>query len=243
MRCRPRNEAAFSPADLGLTGSPEEPTQEQLIRWARGEDLLDEDFNPATTVRNAMGDPLHSQPAAVVYGGSETSPEVVVFAATNDGYVHAIDGATGEELWAFIPREHLPNLVKLFFDPEAQFKNYGVDGDIVPVVADLDRDGQVEPGDGDFVHIVFGMRRGGDSYYALDVTVQECAADPVAHQFTGNGTVLVDADRGAGRYRFGYAECRRCRRHHRRWLRQRARYACTSRRLPIPTVPASTCST
>ncbi len=166
----PANEAAFTLADLGLTGSPDEPTREQLIRWARGEDLLDEDANPATTVRNAMGDPLHAQPAAVVYGGSQDNPDVVVFAATNDGYVHAIDGSTGEELWAFIPREHLPNLVKLFFNPEAQFKNYGVDGDIVPVVADRDRDGQIEPGDGDFVHIVFGMRRGGDSYYALDVT-------------------------------------------------------------------------
>lgn len=166
----PANEAAFSLGDLGLTGSPEEPTREQLIRWARGEDLLDEDFDPATTVRNAMGDPLHSQPAAVVYGGSELSPEVVVFTATNDGYVHAIDGSTGGELWAFIPREHLPNLVKLFFDPEAQFKNYGVDGDIVSIVADRDHDGQIEPGDGDFVHIIFGMRRGGDSYYALDVT-------------------------------------------------------------------------
>ncbi|HEX5788570.1 MAG TPA: PilC/PilY family type IV pilus protein [Woeseiaceae bacterium] len=166
----PANEAAFTLTDLGLTGSAEEPTKEQLIRWARGEDLLDEDSDPATTVRNAMGDPLHSQPAAVVYGGTEGSPDVVVFTATNDGYVHAIDGTTGQELWAFVPREHLPNLVKLFFNPESQFKNYGVDGDIIPVVADRDRDGQIEPGDGDFVRIIFGMRRGGDSYYALDVT-------------------------------------------------------------------------
>jgi type IV pilus assembly protein PilY1 len=166
----PANEGTFALADFGLTGSPEEPTKEQLIRWARGEDLLDEDSNPTTTVRNAMGDPLHAQPAAVVYGGDEANPDVVVFTATNDGYVHAIDGDTGEELWAFIPREHLPNLVKLFFDPESQFKHYGVDGDIVPAVVDRDRDGQIEAGDGDFVHIIFGMRRGGDSYYALDVT-------------------------------------------------------------------------
>ena len=166
----PANEGSFALADLGLTGSPEEPTKEQLIRWARGEDLLDEDFNPATTVRNAMGDPLHSQPAAVIYGGDEANPDVVVFTATNDGYVHAIDGNTGQELWAFIPKEHLPNLVKLFFDPESQFKHYGVDGDVVPAVVDRDGDGQIEAGDGDFVHIIFGMRRGGDSYYALDVT-------------------------------------------------------------------------
>jgi type IV pilus assembly protein PilY1 len=164
------NVAAFTFADLGLTGSASEPTKEQIIDWARGVDVRDEDDNPATTVRNVMGDPLHSQPAAVVYGGSPTSPDVVVFTATNDGYVHAINGSTGEELWAFIPREHLPNLTKLFYDPSAPFKNYGVDGDIVPVTKDVNRNGIIEAADGDFVYILFGMRRGGDSYYALDVT-------------------------------------------------------------------------
>ncbi len=162
------NMDTFTLADLGLTGSSQEPTKEQLIDWARGVDVTDE--NPEGDVRYVMGDPLHSQPAAVVYGGDPTDPDVVVFTATNDGYVHAIDGDTGEELWAFIPKEHLPNLSKLFFDPAAQYKNYGVDGDIVPVVKDVDNDGVIESGDGDFVYIIFGMRRGGSSYYALDVT-------------------------------------------------------------------------
>lgn len=164
------NVNTFAYADLGLTGSVNEPTREQVINWARGVDVTDEDNDPSTTVRNVMGDPLHSQPAAVVYGGTAQNPEVVVYTATNDGYVHAIDGSTGQELWAFIPKEHLPNLTKLFFNPESSFKNYGVDGDIVPVTKDVDRDGVIEAADGDFVYIIFGMRRGGDSYYALDVT-------------------------------------------------------------------------
>ncbi len=167
---KPENEAAFALGDFGLTGSPEEPTIELLIRWARGEDILDEDSNPATTTRKFMGDPLHSQPAAVAYGGSPENPDVVVYTATNDGYVHAIDARTGQELWSFIPKELLPNLVKLFFNPDSAFKNYGVDGDIVPVVADRDNDGIIDPSKGDFVHILFGMRRGGSSYYSLDVT-------------------------------------------------------------------------
>jgi len=158
----------FTLADFGLTGSPEEPTMEQLIDWARGVDVTDE--FPESEVRNEMGDPLHSQPAAVVYGGSEASPDVVVYTATNEGYVHAVDGATGEELWSFVPKEFLPNLSKLFFNPAAQYKNYGVDGDIVPVVYDKDGDGEIEPLDDDFVYILFGMRRGGNAYYALDVT-------------------------------------------------------------------------
>ena len=166
----PANESTFTLADLGLTGSADEPTREQVIRWARGEDLLDEDFDPTTLVRNAMGDPLHSQPAAVVYGGTADNPDAVVFAATNDGYVHAINATTGQEIWSFIPREHLSNLTKLMFDPESKFKHYGVDGDIVPVVADRNRNGIIESADGDFVHIIFGMRRGGRVYYSLDVT-------------------------------------------------------------------------
>ena len=164
------NVNSFTFADLGLTGSTNEPTKEDVINFARGVDITDEDNNPETTVRNSMGDPLHSQPAAVVYGGTAQNPDVVVYTATNDGYVHAINGQTGEELWAFVPREHLAKLTKLFFNPESSFKNYGVDGDIVPVVKDVDRDGVIESADGDFVYILFGMRRGGDSYYALDVT-------------------------------------------------------------------------
>jgi len=164
------NSGTFALADFGLTGSVDEPTMDELIRWIRGEDTRDIDDNPATTTRNVMGDPLHSQPAAVVYGGTPVNPEVVVYTATNDGFVHAIDGANGRELWAFIPTEHLASQSKLYFDASAGYKHYGVDGDIVPVIADRNKNGIIEPADGDFVYIIFGMRRGGDSYYALDVT-------------------------------------------------------------------------
>ena len=162
--------SAFVPADFGLTGAAGEPTMAEVIRWARGEDLLDEDNNTSTLVRNVMGDPLHAQPAAVVYGGTAVNPEVVIFTATNDGYLHAIDGASGVELWSFIPKELLSNMTRLYFDPRSKYKQYGLDGNVVPVVKDVDRDGVVEPVDGDFVHLIFGMRRGGNSFYALDVT-------------------------------------------------------------------------
>jgi type IV pilus assembly protein PilY1 len=166
----PSNADTFSLADLGLTGAQGEPSKDELIRWALGEDVQDEDSKPETTTRKAMGDPLHSQPAAVVYGGDAENPEVVVYMATNDGYVHAIDASDGSELWAFIPKEHLPKLPSLYINADASFKTYGVDGDIVPIIADRDGDGTIEPADGDFVYIMFGMRRGGNSYYMLDVT-------------------------------------------------------------------------
>ncbi|MDJ0793918.1 MAG: PilC/PilY family type IV pilus protein [Woeseiaceae bacterium] len=162
------NASSFLDSDLGLTGASGEPTKDELIRWARGEDIRDE--NSTSDVRYAMGDPLHSQPAAVVYGGTADSPDLVVYMATNDGYLHAIDGATGQELWSFIPKELLPNLTRLFFDPNAKYKQYGIDGNLVPVMKDVDNDGKIEPLDGDFVYLVFGMRRGGNDFYALDIT-------------------------------------------------------------------------
>jgi type IV pilus assembly protein PilY1 len=57
---------------------------------------------------------------------------------------------------------------RLFFNSSNKFKNYGIDGNIVPVVADRDKNGIIDGSD--FVYILFGMRRGGETYYALDVT-------------------------------------------------------------------------
>jgi len=162
------NMPMYTNADFGLTGTG--PTMEQVIDWMRGEDVKDEDGDPATTVRYAMGDPLHSRPAAIVYGGTQQDPESVIYTATNDGYLHAVDSITGEELWSYVPKELLPRMARLYDDPEMKYKLYGIDGDIVPVVRDVDNDGAIEPTDGDFAYILFGMRRGGMTYRMLNVT-------------------------------------------------------------------------
>ncbi|MGI9204305.1 MAG: PilC/PilY family type IV pilus protein [Woeseiaceae bacterium] len=160
-------------ADFGLSGTTGEPTKAQLIDWMRGVDVRDVDNDSNTTetrwATDALGDPLHSQPAAVVYGGTANNPDVVVYTATNDGYLHAVDGDTGDELWSFVPMELLSNMTRLFFDPDSKYKNYGLDGNIVPVVFDENGNGIIDGGN-DFVRIIFGMRRGGNTYYALDVT-------------------------------------------------------------------------
>jgi type IV pilus assembly protein PilY1 len=162
------NLAMYTNADFGLTGSG--PTMDEVIRWMRGEDLTDEDGDPATLVRYAMGDPLHSRPAAVVYGGTPQNPESVIYTATNDGYLHAVDSATGQELWSYVPKELLPRMARLYDDPEMSYKLYGIDGDVVPVIRDVDNDGTIEAVDGDFAFILFGMRRGGMTYRLLNVT-------------------------------------------------------------------------
>ena len=159
---------AYAPEDFGLTGPT--PTMADVIDWMRGEDVKDEDGDPATTVRYAMGDPLHSRPAAIVYGGTPQDPVSVIYTATNDGYLHAVDSETGQELWSYVPKELLPRMARLYDDPEIKYKMYGIDGDIVPVIRDIDGDGVIEAIDGDFALILFGMRRGGMTYRMLDVT-------------------------------------------------------------------------
>jgi type IV pilus assembly protein PilY1 len=155
---------------LGLIQAGQ-PARNDLIDWARGRDVNDEDAdNDTTEARNAMGDPLHSRPAVVIYGGPETDPDAVVYATTNDGYLHAIDTRDGEELWSFIPADLLNRLPALFANDESTVKHYGLDGDVRALRIDLDRDGEIEPSDGDKVYLYFGMGRGGSNYYALDVT-------------------------------------------------------------------------
>ena len=111
----------FVLSDFGLTGATGEPTMDELVRWARGEDLRDEDSNLANDwfARRWATRCIRSQPP-LVYGGTATNPDVVIFTATNDGYLHAIAGDTGQELWAFMPKELMSNLTRLYFDPELE---------------------------------------------------------------------------------------------------------------------------
>ena len=144
-----------------------------LIQWARGVDLLDSDGDGNTAEsRQHMGDPLHSKPVIVTYGPGDFT----LYFGTNEGFLHAIDVdggsgvAPGAEVFAFIPQELLKNLKKFYINAGSEAHPYGLDGPITIWQNDVDHDGVVEPGDGDHVYLYVGMRRGGQSYYALDVT-------------------------------------------------------------------------
>ena len=164
---------ALTDAMLNL-GNPGDPTRTDLINWGRGLDVLDEDQdNSFTDSRNVLGDPMHAKPASVIYGGTLASPDAkdaVIFTATNDGYVHAITADTGVEMWAFIPPVMLASIHDLYIDDPTPDKHYGIDGNLVALKVDINQNGIVEPGGGDKVFLFFGMRRGGDQYYAMDIT-------------------------------------------------------------------------
>lgn len=131
---------------------------------------LTTEFNSVIdTVRGYnLGAPLHSQPVLVTYGGTEDAPTMTLFTATNDGFLHALDAATGIEQFAFIPRELLPNLPTLTRGTGTH--PYGLDGDITAWVKDVNHDHIITRSEGDHVYLYVGMRRGGNNYYALDVT-------------------------------------------------------------------------
>ncbi len=120
-----------------------------------------------------MGDPLHSQPVKINYGTSQ-----VMYVMTNQGFIHAIDATAplepnglttgGEELFAFMPRELLTKLPGHYTNETSSDRIYGLDGDLIRWHTDENKDGIVNGTDK--VMLVFGMRRGGSHYYALDVT-------------------------------------------------------------------------
>ena len=151
-----------------------DPSRSDLIAYARGKDLLDENNDGnITDARKFIGDPLHAKPVSVVYGGSAGSPDAadaVVYMATNEGYLHAIDGKTGQELWAFMPRQLLGKLKDWYENAPSTAKAYGLDGDIRARVVDNNGNGVIETANSDKVILYFGMRRGGKRYFAVDVS-------------------------------------------------------------------------
>jgi type IV pilus assembly protein PilY1 len=150
------------------TGDPDLPSAQDVVDFINGIDVADSDgdgdsFEP----RRQLGDPLHSAPVVVIYGPD--SDDALVFMGTNDGMLHAFDADDGSEAWAFLPPEFLGQQLSLLLDEATDSKTYGVDGSIrIQTIGDTD--GVVEAADGERVLLFFGMRRGGDAYYALDVT-------------------------------------------------------------------------
>jgi type IV pilus assembly protein PilY1 len=157
-------------ADFGLTAI-EVDEFNKVVAWTRGMDVNDEDGDTYTAdARKLLADPLHSVPQLVIYDATTDPQETTVYYGDNQGFIHAINGTTGASQFSFIPKELLSNQVSMMNSTDASPKLYGMDGSVVKWVRDENRDGKVGAADNDFVRIFSGMRRGGKSYYGLDVT-------------------------------------------------------------------------
>ncbi|MEE9320318.1 MAG: PilC/PilY family type IV pilus protein [Granulosicoccus sp.] len=139
-----------------------------LLKWARGVDVRDEDQdNDFTESRFHMGDPMHSRPVILNYAngtGSDTS----IFVSTNEGFLHSLDQETGKELYSFIPQELLANLHPYFQNKASLSRPYGLDGSISIWTNDINGNSVIDGAEKAYLYV--GMRRGGSNYYALDVT-------------------------------------------------------------------------
>ncbi len=143
--------------------------REAVIEWALGRDVrdVDQDGN-VMEARRDLGDAFRVQPLTVLYGETIANPDAAVFVATNDGYLHSFDAATGVENWAFVPGRLLNGLYPLYRNEAAAAKTYGLDGEINLVIRN--DDGRPGLSDNEQAILLFGMGRGGDAVYAVDVT-------------------------------------------------------------------------
>ncbi len=103
-----------------------------------------------------LGAFIHSRPLIIHHANKS-----IIYAGANDGMVHAFDDSTGEELWTFIPPSLLPRL-----------KDFETN-DTLQIFADGSPKAYIEKNSAGAITkaiIIFGLRRGGDRYFALDVT-------------------------------------------------------------------------
>ncbi|MCI0507340.1 MAG: hypothetical protein L0Z73_14685 [Gammaproteobacteria bacterium] len=162
------NDTNVSQADLGAVDAAETTA---IMNWARGR------TDDGSALRaNPIGDPLHSTPQVMNYGGSIGS---VIFFGTNEGFLHAIDAQTGLEKFALIPRALLANLKTFKDDILGSERPYGLDGPITLYHKDANGNGQIvtgehnSSGEYDEVILIVTMRRGGNQIFAFNVTDPE----------------------------------------------------------------------
>ncbi len=164
-----------------------------VVNWLRGQQQYADDSifraytqsTPAaggTAVPIVLGDVASSKPAFVrapiksyaTAGYSDfkianANRAATVYTAANDGMLHAFSGATGDELWAYVPRITMQKLYKQASTSYSSNHQFTTDGS--PEVSDVQIGGVWK------TVLVAGLNGGGRGYYALDITDP---ANPVA---------------------------------------------------------------
>ena len=149
--------------------------RDKIIDFIRGIDAFDEDLDADVTEERAwkLGDIFHASPVLVsppiapwvdptydAFKVANASRTTVLIAGANDGMLHAFRESDGEELWAFIP----PDLLGSLKDLTERSAPHSFYVDSSPIAADIKIGGVWK------TIVVFGERRGGRYYHALDIT-------------------------------------------------------------------------
>jgi type IV pilus assembly protein PilY1 len=183
MRDFDTSNAVLTASMTTALGTSTSPTAAELIDWARGKNnktpIEPGSLNGNTLTVNDMrpsshGDVVHSRPAAANFG-TDAVPKVVVFYASNDGMLRAINGnqtstftvnsvdvEAGQEFWSFVPPEFYGKVLRRYRNSQgissAAPKDYGMDG---PLAVHRLTNGDA--------WIFATMRRGGRAMYAFHV--------------------------------------------------------------------------
>jgi len=159
-----------------LLAAADTTEKDQIINYIRGAtDYNDEDGDLNTTEERPwkLGDIFHSSPVLVTppflpiadtsypaFKTAQASRATILLTGANDGMLHAFTEVDGEESWAFIPPNLLDDLKNL--TAVSGTRDYYADSS--PIVADVKTGGSWK------TIAVFGERRGGNSYYGLNIT-------------------------------------------------------------------------
>ncbi len=175
------NKTNILPTALGFADDTYTTQRDDLVDYIRADGV----YSPLATGTNdkprtwVLGDILHSEPAVLYDDQNSTN---VIFVGANDGFLHCFldNDHSGEgnantnlqddtltEAWAFVPWDLLPNL-----------KNLPPDDATTHITGDSEHDYFVDgspvlfkpTGTPEKAYVVFGLRRGGDKYYCLNVS-------------------------------------------------------------------------
>jgi type IV pilus assembly protein PilY1 len=177
-----------------------------LVNYLRGDKTNEPDlFRPRDHV---LGDTVNAVPVYVskpnfqfgdavtptynAFKAAQASRPAALYVGANDGMLHAFSGATGAELWAYVPTMVMANM-HLLADKNYSIKHkYFVDG--TATVMDAYFSGAWH------TVLVAGLNGGGTGYYALDVTDP---ANPLPlWEFCTDATLCTSADPNIG-FTFG----------------------------------------
>lgn len=154
-----------------------------LVDYLRGHRQY-EDYTPPETIapfrlrEHVLGDPVNATPSFVrepqFRFADPTVPtyedfkltwdnrKPILYIGANDGMLHAFNGDTGSEEWAYVPRITMPNMHKIATANWSATHKFSVDGS--PQLMDANFGGVWH------TVLVAGLNGGGRGYYALDVT-------------------------------------------------------------------------
>ena len=211
----------------------------EVTNYIRGERTNESQFGGALRTRSTkLGDVIHS--SAIFIGGpaagyrddwpvgsdedtakaagdsyqvfrvDKQNRTQTVYVGANDGMLHAIDAATGKELWAYVPSTVIENLPELT-DPAYDHRSFV---DATPIARDALINDQWRT-------VLLGtLRLGGQGVFALDVTSPDCAGANCVES-TANQRVLWefnDASTNGADMGYTYGKPTIARAHNGKWV-------------------------